>query len=303
MVCQKLDQDCQRVKDELALVGLQVHIHQGDQETVTAEMAAPWDAIVLVSDDGSHFIWARHGKDASTVESVQVQPAPGESNDSVALRSAELVRGELLPQNIKAAPEQSTAAAPSILGPRPPWAIATGPTLFVSSYGGVAIGWTADLSYWLKDFALGLFATGALAPSPWVAAAKEMNQQQLTAGILSKGLLLRTLNDRFDLMLGGGLGARTQWLSSLPPPGPMDEERFHGVAMALALQLQLEASYSFYPWLALGGALGATLGIPLSYPEPTAALKKKAADALKKANEQKTPDGLFQASVLVTFRF
>jgi hypothetical protein len=172
-----------------------------------------------------------------------------------------------------------------------------------SSYGGPTIGWTADVSYWIERVSWGAFATGALLPTPWRPAEKEMKEQQLTLGLVTKGLLVRALADHFDLMLAGGAGARLQWLSSRAGPGPMDDVHFHAVAMALALKLELEATYSFYSWFALGGALGGTLGIPLSFPEPSEDLKKPAFDALRRADERKRPDGLVQASVLVTFRF
>ena len=303
VVCQTLNQDCQRVRDELSLVGLQVHVHKGAKDTVAEEMEAPWDAIVLVSNDGSHSIWARHGQPASAVEPVEVRPAKGESRESVALRSAELVRGELLPENTQASSRGPQVGVLSPVASRPAFAVTTGPALLASSYGGVAGGWTAELSYWFERFSLGVFATGALTKTPWTPADKEVNQQQLTAGILAKGLLLRTLTNRFDLVLAGGIGARSQWLSGRAQPGPMDSEGFRGVAVALAIPVQVEASYAFYPWFALGGALGGTVGIPLSFPEPTDDLKKKASDALIEANEQRQLDGLFQASVLLIFRF
>lgn len=310
MICETLDKDCSRVADELSLVGLDVQVRAGTHETALSdthetalsEQPADWDAMVLVRDDGHHIIWTQKSEPASAVEPVELQPAPGESRDSVALRSAELVRGELLPQNKSGAKEPS-ALVPAPFGPRPAFAFTTGPTLLVSSYGGVAPGWTGDISYWFDRFSLGIFATGALTPSPWVPADKEVNQQQLTAGLLTKGLLLRAQGDRFDLTLGGGVGARTQWLLGRRPPGPMDAPRFHGVAMAVAVSIQLEACYSFFPWLALGGSMGGSLGIPLSFPEPNDSLKKKATDALVQVNEQKSLDGLVQASVLITFRF
>ena len=303
MVCQTLDATCERVQLELTLVGLQVHVHQGDQETVTSEMHAPWQAIVLVHDDGRQQIWARHGERASAAEPVEVQPVHGESRDSVALRSAELVRAELLPQNTPSSSVSSEPASALPLGPRPAWTVTTGPSLLGSTYGGAVIGWTADMSYWWERMSLGLTSTGALFPTAWAPAAKEMNQQQLSYGILAKGLLLRTLAERFDLILAGGAGARTQWLSSRPKPTPMNEERYRGIAMALVVYVQLEASYSFFPWLAVGGGLGGTLGVPLSFPEPSDTLMKKASDALTQADQQKHPDGLMQGSVLVTFRF
>lgn len=303
LVCETKDATCGRVDDELRLVGLEAHVHQGDRDTVTSEMDAPWDAIVFVHDDGSQSIWARHGRPASSVEPVEVRPEQGESSDSVALRSAELVRGELLPENAPPPSEQPTTPALLPVGPRPPLAVTTGPSLLGSSYGGATLGWTGDVSYWFERFSLGLFVDGALLPTPWLPAEKEMNQQQLTAGLVSKGLLVRGLTDRFDLVLAGGAGVRTQWLTSRPDPGPMDDPKFSGVALALAFRLELEATYAFLPWFALGGAVGGTLGVPLSFPEPSAELKKKSFDALTSADEQKRLDGLMQASVLVTFRF
>lgn len=302
VVCETTDATCKRVEDELVLVGLEVHLHPGDRETVDSEMDAPWDAIVLVRDDGRHVIWARHGRPASAVEAVEVAPNAEESRDSVALRSAELVRAELLPEN-NPPPSSEESSQGSALGPRPAFALTTGPALLASSYGGVTVGWTGDVSYWFERFSLGVFATGALVPTPWRPAEKELNQQQLTAGLVTKGTLVRALTDRFDLMLAGGVGARTQWLLSRSAPGPMDDPQFRAVAMALALKLELEAVYSFSPWFALGGALGGTLGIPLSFPEPSDDLKKPASDALRRADDQKQPDGLLQASVLVTLRF
>ncbi len=256
-------------------------------------------ALVRVQRDGStetRWLVSERREEPAT----QLKPARGESRDSVALRTAEYLRGELRrDEPERSADKARTAANSEALAPRP-WMVRTGPTLLVDTVTDPSLAWTFDAAYFPGRVGVGLFVTGATHPSSWKPVKKELNQQQLLTGLSLKLLLLEAEPARLRLVLSPHLGVRLLWLNGTQ--GKPDD-RYHGVFTALSAGGQLELFYLLEPWLSLGGSVGGAAHMNLFWPRPDERLKKKSEEAFAARRGQVSFDGALLASLLVGFHF
>jgi hypothetical protein len=259
------DQSGQRIEEELSLVGIESEAREGSRDDAQLALRENGTtAVVHLREDGAT-IWVRkQGSHETEPIATEVSRHPNESPELLALRSAELLRGQLLPaEEERRARSPRAGAAP---GPSRIASFTTGPALLYRSYGGVAPGWTGDGSLWFGRWGFGTYVTAALTRSDWTPEAKNaLSFHQLGAGAQVRLLIVQSRSTRFEAQAIARLGLAS--LSLLQESGP-PKDRIKGKAVFLDPHGGVEATWRLAPWLlagvqALGGA-----HLSLSWPDP-----------------------------------
>lgn len=269
------EQAAERLEEELALVGLQAESQAGtrqDARLALEERTAT--AVVHLRTDGAT-IWVLKDSSPDTQPSpAQVGRHPNESPELLALRSAELLRGQLLPAEEatrERKPRQGGVLTPNRWGRMA--SFTTGPALLYRSYGGAAPGWTGDGSLWIGRWGFGTYLTAALIRSHWTQQEQResvISFHQLGAGGQARLLLAQTRTTAFEVQALARLGLTS--LSLLQEAGP-PKERIEGKAVFLDAHGGLEGTWRLASWLRAGvQGLGGT-HISLAWPSA----KKKGA--------------------------
>lgn len=291
---------CRRVERELRLVGIETSRRAPLAETTRAEAEArpssrqKFDALIYVREDGStETQWLspeRKGEPHSILS-----PAPGESEESVALRTAEHLRGEL--RRGKDAEEKRDRNGDfSKLAAERPWVVQTGPAFVVDSVTEPTLAWMLETAYFPGRWGAGWFVMATMRSSPWKPVEPELTQRQWITGLSLKLLLTEADRGRLRFALSPFLGLRFMRLSGTEK-NPQD--RYHGWATAVSSGGQLELSYRILPWLAFGGVSGGAAHMNVVWPREKDHLKKRSEEAFDERRGRFSADGAFFASLLI----
>ncbi len=290
-------EQCERVERELHLVGLSTTRSAIDRSR----------AVVRVNADGSTKTRWLGSSPARSAE-AEFATSPGVSKESVALSTAEYLRGELRREastgaerspSAHASPTHDSSSSHAESFARP-WFLSTGPTFLVDSVTAPSLAWTIGITYLPGHVGLGAFATGTLHATPWAPVEKELHRRQLLAGLSLQLLVHEAVQSRLRLLLAPYLGLRMGWFTGRDKE---PEERYHGSVTALSTGAQAELSHMLLPWLSLGGAVGGAAHMNFAWPEADDRLKKKSEEAFDARRGSVDFEGAFFASVLLGFHF
>lgn len=243
--------------DELDLLGLTSQLEPGHERAAeAAHEDSNHRAIVWLHDEHQARIWLK-GEDPSAHHDV----ASSESRELLALRTAELLRGRLLPGEDPPSREEEAAPREPEVRANPRFHLFGGPGLIVSSYAEPLPAFSLGLAYqaWSR-MSVGAFVVGSLADNAW-----QGNPEELTASQFSLGgrlgltwLALPAGRIRSDLLLRAtfrGLQVRSE------RGGPM--EKGSATLWGPTVDLGVDGRYELTPWFGLGMEACFVLGFPL----------------------------------------
>jgi len=244
--------------DELDLLGLSSQLERGQEHAAEAgHDRSEHRAVVWLHDDHQARIWLK-GEDSSRPHDV----ASSESPELLALRTAELLRGRLLPgdEPAQAATEADAAGPASAHALR--FHMAAGPGIVVSSYAEPLPTFNLAFGYrpWPR-LSVGAFTTGSLVPNAWQGYSDQLTTSQFSVGGRLGLLWLEPPGSgiRSHLLLRGairGLQVRS------PKGGPM--EKGSALLWGPTVDLGLDGEYELTPWFSLGVELCFIVGFPLT---------------------------------------
>lgn len=283
LLCAKGEAEATRLAEELRLLGFEVETENARSPVCTN----PRDDITTVAvSKGVHVVTEPGGG-----RSVLVSAAD-ESPNAFALRTAEHLRGRLLPTGTGAAPH----------APPPPYqlAIHLGPALALATYGGPAFAVVGDVTYFWGRVGFGPYAFATLTSTPWAKERAQFAQRQTTFGGQARFVLHRATNPGLELHGLVNVGARLQRLEAIKGAAA---GVFAETACAFAFGAAFEVLYSPSDWLAFGGQTGVQLGVPLAWPASVDTLDNPAQRALENVADESSVDGALVVAVLASFHF
>lgn len=305
-----------RLVEELQLVGFSVETIEGRRKTVAAARSrSDVAAVVHLQAAGRVSSWVAPppdeslpnesppdetfgAKDEPADEPVELESRKGEPVDLLALRTAEHLRGELLPAGADLKDDDDRARSATRSGSYRV-SLTLGLALTYSSLTGPGIGPVGDVAFWLGRVGVGAFALLPLNRTRLDDAPEHLSHKPTIGGVRLRALLLENDGTGLELQAVASAGARV--LSIRGESGANDS--YQDTATALAFGLGLELAYAPVTWFAAGGGVGGLLGLPLSGPEVAAELNPPAARAITNLQNASGPDGTFVATGHVTFRF
>jgi hypothetical protein len=286
------EKTAQRLVEELELLGMTVEAERRTTDG-TFPTRPDADAIVVVRGDRSVVLHLTADDGKGHSEKVEVPRNPGDSDDLVALRAAEELRGTLLETEPDATRTDSPPAAYRV-------SLTAGAALFARTYARPTVGFIADGAYWLHPrWGVGPYFMNALSRDPWRIAPDQFTLTHFSLGAQGRGILYESGGTGFELQALARVGGRA--LTLYGETGK-PTTRFHGSSAAFELGAGIEANYALTSWFVLGAQASGTLGLPLAWPRASSDLKNPERKALEEADES-GPDGLFGFAAHATLRF
>ena len=222
---------------------------------------------VVFLDEARASIWV--GPDDGTpgeAEPVYIERSEGESSEMFALRSAELLRGRLLPAKGDFDGSEGQRRKPSAKSPTDrSLSFTLGPALMLQSYAVVAPGITSDVSVWLGRFGVGPYFIMPLVRNSWTGTKGDLTFTQYSLGLGGRFLPYQTRDKAFELQTLLRIGVTRLALERDKGPAA---QRFTGVANLLSVAPGIEGTFAIKSWLRVGGQTLAGLDIPLNQPVP-----------------------------------
>lgn len=241
--------------DELDLLGLTSELRAGRQEVAeTAHQRSEHRAVVWVHDDHQTRIWLQ-GEGAESPHDV----TPSESRELSALRTAEALRGRLLPGQ-ESPPPWDERALPDPEGPHR-FELFGGPGLIISSYAEPLPAFSMGFAYRLHPrVSVGVFALGSLTRNAWQGDPEQLSTSEFAIGgrLGFRWLDRPGTRIRSDLLLRGAF----RGLSVRDEGGPM--EKGSATLWGPTIDLGMDATYEFTPWFGLGVESCLIVGFPLA---------------------------------------
>ncbi len=283
VVCAAHSAEAKRLEDELGLVGFRV----ATKDPHTRACAAPSadTTTVTIERSGVHVVTEPGGSHTELVR------ASGESPNAFALRTAEHVRGRLLPSGARPV---SPPPAPYRL------VVHAGPALVLATYGSPALAVVGDVTYFWGRVGLGPFVLATLTSTPWKKERAQFTQRQTTVGAGGRYVLYRAANPGLELHGLVNAGVRFQRLEALKGDAA---GVFAETATAFTFGAAFEVLYSPSDWFAFGGQTGVQLGVPLAWPAPVDTLDNPAQRALENVAGGSSVDGALSIAAVASFRF
>jgi hypothetical protein len=248
--------------DELEVLGLRAELDRGSRRTAEHERtSADHRAIVWLKDDEGASIWLTEDQSGQPAHEVD----PSSSPELLALRTAEVLRGRLLPgekPSPPAADEQTSTAHDRSFASSPRFALFGGPGISLSSYAEPLPTFSMGLAYrpWAR-VAIGVVGIGTLARNAWLADPEQLSASQWSLGLRAALRWLASNEARFhsDVLLGAGV---RQLQVRRDNGGPMQK----GTASIWGptFDLGVNGFHDLTPWFGLGLEASLVLGIPLS---------------------------------------
>ena len=205
-------------------------------------------------DDHEARVWL-HEEGARSPHDV----TPSESRELSALRTAEALRGRLLPGQAEPPPwDERSAQTPD--GPHR-FEIFGGPGLIVSSYAEPLPAFSMGFAYRLHPrVSMGVFALGSLMRNAWQADPEQLTTSEFAGGGRLGFLWLDPPEGsvRSNLLLRGALRS----LSVRDEGGPM--EKGSATLWGPTVDLGLDGTYEFTPWFGLAVESCLIVGFPLA---------------------------------------
>lgn len=241
--------------DELDLLGFTSELEFGRQENAeAAHERHRYRAVVWLHHEHQARIWL---PDEATPHDV----ARSDSDQLAALRTAEALRGRLLPGGEARRPENDSQPDDSDANELHRFELFGGPGIIISSYAEPLPSFSLGLAYRpLSQISVGFFAAGSLVRNAW-----QSDPEQLTASQISLGarVAYRWLNPpggplHSDLLLRGSF----RNLSIRDEGGPM--ERGSATLWGPTVDLGIGGTYELTPWFGLGLETCLIVGFPLA---------------------------------------
>jgi hypothetical protein len=290
-----------RLVEELQLVGFTVETAQGGEKAAERARHRPdVAAVVHLQSGGKVVLWAE--PERAEEEPVELERRKKESSDLVALRTAEHLRGELLPTESKSPSKRRERRSGTRPTERftPYWVSLTiGPAFSYSNLMGAGVGPTADAAIWFGRFGIGPFALITLNRTLVEGAPDHLSHKPTIVGARLRALLVENGGTGFEMQAMTSAGVRV--VSFRGESGATSG--FEDTATALSLGLGVEFSYAPVKWFSVGASAGGRLGVTLSGPDESEGLNPPALRALEDLRNSSSPDGTFVGSAHVTFRF
>lgn len=250
---------------ELRLVGIEVQSEGGTERQASDALLERGVSAVVFLDTARASIWVdSEDETLGEAEPVHIERHRGESPEMFALRSAELLRGKLLPA--KGAPDASEGQKPSATNPSDRFfSLSLGPVLTFQTYAIVAPGITGDLAAWWGRFGVGPYFTMPLVKNSWTGTKGELTFRQSSFGLGGRFLPYQTHDRTFELQALLRVGVTRLALERNTGP---QAQRFTAVANLLSVETGIEGSFAIKSWFRFGGQTVAGLDIPLNQPVP-----------------------------------
>jgi len=248
--------------DELEVLGLRAELDRGDRPRAEDERTNPdHRAIVWLEDDQGASIWLTEDESEQPPHEVE----PSTSPELLALRTAEILRGRLLPGEkpppATADGQHATVDDRSSASP-PRFLLSGGPGISISSYAEPLPTFSLGFAYrpWAR-VAIGAVAIGALARNAWLDDPEQLSASQWSLGLRLAFRWLGPGEARFhsDVLLGAAL---RQLQVRSEKGGPM--EKGTASMWGPTFDLGINGFHDLTPWFALGLEASFVLGIPLS---------------------------------------
>ncbi len=241
---------------------LEADLRQGNKQDAQRMRTQPRvSAVLFVDTDGATILM--HEEGTTRQESSQVvQRGSGESSDSLALRTSELVRGRLLGGADAPEPRHEPKRRDGVFSRR--FSFTTGPALFLRTFAAPAPGWGGDAAVWFGRFGIGPFLSGALTRATWNATSDEVTFGQLRAGVAGRALVFRSPGQLWEGQALVRLGLEPLSLRGI---AGSQSESFEGNALFFTADAGLEASYRLTSWLRLGAQIVGGFDAPSRWPQ------------------------------------
>lgn len=240
--------------DELDLLGLTSQLEIGREEIAeTAHERGQHRAVVWLHSEHQARIWLPG-------EAAPHDVARSESDQLAALRTAEALRGRLLPGGEAPPSEDSGPAHPNADEPHR-FELFGGPGIIISSYAEPLPSFSLGLAYRpVRRLSVAFFASGSLVRNVWQAQPEELSVSQVAVGAR---VAYRWLDPplglvRSDLLLRSTVRS----LSLRDEGGPMDKGS--ASLWGPTLDLGLGGTYELTPWFGLGLEACVIVGFPLA---------------------------------------
>jgi hypothetical protein len=247
--------------DELEVLGLRSELDRGARPSAEEERTnSDHRAIVWLKDDQGASIWLT--EDESEEPPHQVEPSS--SPELLALRTAEVLRGRLLPgEKPPSTADEQASTVDRSSGFSPRFALSGGPGVSVSSYAEPLPTFSLGFAYrpWPR-VAIGALAIGALARNAWLKDPEQLAASQWSLGLRLAVRWLGSGEARFhsDVLLGAAL---RQLQVRSEKGGPM--EKGTASIWGPTFDLGINGFHDLTPWFGLGLEASFVLGIPLSH--------------------------------------
>jgi hypothetical protein len=249
---------------------MDVESERGTEREASEALSERRVAAVVYLNEARASIWVSpEDQTSEQAEPVHIERGDGESSEMFALRSAELLRGKLLPgKSDSATSGRQKKPATTISRTDRSLSFTLGPALMLQSYAVVAPGMTGDIAAWLGRFGAGPYFTMPLVRNNWTGA-KELTFTQYSLGLGGRFLAYKTRDKSFELQVLLRVGMTRHALEQNKGP---EAERLIGVANHLTVEPGVEGSFAITSWLRVGGQTLAWLDIPLTQPVSEGAL-------------------------------
>lgn len=253
------------LEEELRLVGLEVESEGGTKKEARKALETRGIfAVVFLEEDGAS-IWVGSGEAVSReTKPVHVERSKDESSEMFALRSAELLRGSLLPGQHDSGESQARRGEHVSANPiGRAVSLTLGPALLLQSYAVVAPGFTGDLAAWFGRYGVGPYFALPVLRNSWTGTKHELTFTQYSLGLSGRFLPFRTPDRTFELQALVRTGITRLALER--DNGPQ-AQRFTATVNLLSVGAGIEASFGITDWLRLGSQTFGGLDIPLNRP-------------------------------------
>lgn len=284
-----------RLTEELRLVGFDVETVPDAGESVESlRERNDVQGVVEVRGDGTHVLWI---EDAPSEE---LELREGETADGIALRTAEHLRGELLPSEASE-PEKARLRGGSALALQHT-EINVLPAYVFATYGGQGFAGIVDVAHFWNRVGVGPFAFTTITRSGWTPAPGPYVQRQTTVGAQVRVIPYRAGTTGLEIQVLANTGVRHLAVSST---SPSPEHDFSGTIWAMTLGSSFQLGYAPSEWFLIGAQAGGQLGFITGTPDAPEGLKNPGKKALDDLNnkKKKTTDGVFIFGVTTSFRF
>lgn len=245
--------------EELELMGFNVSTQAGDGRAAErALQRSDLAAVVFLPDEEEGVrAWVRDDADE---EPAEVELDVEGSRDTLALRTAELLRGRLMPGSSPRGDSADDERGPTSASTGTRLSISLGPSVIASSYATALIGLSGDVSWSIMErLAMGPYLLASLERGAWSAAPQHFSARQLEGGAKARFALLEP-DAELQVDLVGRVGFRSLSLRAESGPPP---ERTTGFLRGPTIGLGAAAAYALSPWLSLGGDLTFVTGFPV----------------------------------------
>lgn len=248
-------------------MGLTVESEGGTRHSANHALEERGVSAVVFLDDTGATIWVHPRENAARdTKPVHVERTREESDEMFALRSAELLRGRLLPGDHDASksekPRRNSARVSTV---DRTLSLTLGPALMLQSYAVVSPGFTGDVAAWFGRFGVGPYVTLPLLRNSWSGTKNELTFTQYSLGLGGRFLPFQTNDRMFELHAIVRAGVTRLALERVKGP---QSQRFAATANFLSAEAGIEASFAVLDWLRLGSQTIAGLDIPLNQPTP-----------------------------------